>query len=466
MKLSPRSLTVFALIALVFLGLRFQNYESLDRSVSNFDTQGYIQAGALPFFTSKFFTSGRPATIALLYKLARPPSGYQITNLSSPGDFLSPPLANQPGLGSVTVVQALIACLAWLLLAFVIFRNLRQTRIKILGTLLVLFFALVPQMAEWDYVLMSEPLSLSLFIGLLALSIEISVCLATGPRKLERLDAILLASWFAVAVLWVFARDTNAYMLLVVIGVLLLASIFHRRVKLRLPRRALLLLAGLLAVLFIVNSGTAQASVRWINPFFNNLLEHVLSDPEHLAFFEAHGFPATAEVLALKDSSYTQLKFFQIDYLVDWTKARGSSTYIQFIATHPAWAWQTIFFGSQLSFAENNQPFFIHNEDVTPGWLVYAGNLLHPKDESIFIIILLEFAVLAYLVARKADPRLVGLAACLAVFFVGELTMLAVSILGDASSVVRHTIGSLIPIRLTVWLLPPFILDAAAHKKR
>ncbi len=466
MKSSRGQLAVFLLFVVIFLGLRLANYEPPNWSVSNFDTQEYIRVAHLPIFTSRFFTSNRTATIALMYKLAEPEGGYEVTNLSSPGDFLSPALTEQPGLGSVTKVQALVSVAAWILVAFVVFRNLTRPWSKIMGALLVLFFALSPQVAEWDYVLMSEPISLSLFIGLLALSIEVVLRIANSDGKFNRGDRVLLASWFVLAVLWVFARDTNAYMLAVIIGFVLLALIVGRKLRIRMPERDLLAVTALLAVLFLVNVRSAQASGRWINPFFNNLLEHVLSDPEHLAFFKARGFPATDEVLALKDSPYTQLKFFEIDYLLDWTQTRGTSTYIQFIIAHPGWAWQTLVDGTKASFAENNQPFFTRNEDVTPAWLVYLGDLLHPKDISVLAVVLLEFALLGYLTLRGSDHRLAGVTACLVLFFVGEFVMLSVSILGDASSVVRHTVGSLIPIRLSVWLLPPFILDTLASRKR
>jgi hypothetical protein len=50
------------------------------------------------------------------------------------------------------------------------------------------------------------------------------------------------------------------------------------------------------------------------------------------------------------------------------------------------------------------------------------------------------------------------------------MATLFVSILGDASSIVRHTVGSLIPLRLSIWLLLAFILDfvlpqPSAHRK-
>lgn len=457
MKTSPRQLLAFLLIVIFLLTLRLGSYEPAYRSVSNFDTQEFISAAKLPFFSARFFTSGRPTTMAFLYKALAPDQGYQVTNLSSPGDFINPPLAYQPGLGAISNVQTALSIAAWLGLAWVLFRNLRHQLPRLLGPFLVLFFGFTPQLAEWDYIAMSESVSVSVFILLLALSVELSAHLGRQGSAPVR----LWVGWFVTATLAVFARDSSAYFLLVLLAAFFILLLGRRRIFPKLQPRALWIALAALAILFFIQNQTAQASVRWVNPFFNNLLAHVFPDPEHLAFFKERGLPVTEEVLALQDSSFTQLKFFEIPYLVEWTRQHGASAYVSFIVTHPDWAWQTFVEGTRVSFTENIQPFFTRNEDVTPTWLVYLGDLLHPKDVSVLAVVSAELSLLAYLAWRSRGSSLSAIAACLIIFFIGELAMLFVSILGDASSIVRHTVGSLIPLRLSVWLLLVFIFDAA-----
>lgn len=459
MKATPRQWLLFALTVVVMLSLRLYSYQPLDLSVSNFDTQEFIKAGRLPFFSADFFTSGRPATIALIYKLAEPPGGYAVTNLSSPGDFINPPLAAQPGLGAVSSAQGWLSIYSWLTLAFVVFRQLQYPLARLLGPALVLLFGFSPQTAEWDYVLMSEPISLSLFVLLLALSLELSAQLALVKRKIVPAAWTLLAAWLLTLAAWLFARDSNAYFVLVLLPVLALALAFHRRLKLALPARLLAGLLILLAALFYVQNHTAQLSGRWINPFFNNLLAHVFPVSEHLAFFEQRGLPTTDEVLALRNSPFTQLAFFDIDYLVAWTKENGARTFVEFILTHPSWALNTVAEGTLGSYSENTQPFFVRDTETTPDWLVRTGNLFHPTHISSLAIVALGLALIAAFAFTGQDARRKALAACLLVFFAGELAVLAVSILGDAAGIVRHTIGSLVPLRLSVWLLLAFVLD-------
>lgn len=457
MKNTPRLLFAFWLLLIFLVALRFSAYEPMERSVANYDTEQFVGSSGLSFFTPRFFTSDRPATIALVYKILGPMDSYQLTNLSSPGDFLNPPLAVQPGYDKVASLQNLLSVTAWLILAVVLFRNLRYPLARVLGPALVLLFGFAPQATEWNYVLMSEPISISLFVLLLVLSLELAAQLAA--RK--PVSVWLWAGWLANLIFWVFARDTNTYFLPVLLVPIVLALFLRERSGFAPHKQLLLALAAGLLALFFVQSHTAQLSGRWINPFFNNLLGHVFPVPEHLAFFEERGLPATEEVLALRDSPFTQLKFFDIPELLTWTRAHGSSTYVAFIATHPVWALHTFWQGTQASFAENMQPFFTRNADVTEAWFVYLGNLMHPKDVSVLAVVLIELGLLVYFALRRKDARLSAMMLCLAVFFVGEIAMLFVSILGDAAGIVRHTIGSLIPLRLSIWLLLVFVMDAA-----
>jgi hypothetical protein len=469
MRTTRLQLLGFLLLACLFVALRLHAYEPLGHSVSNFDTQEFILAGHVPFPSAAFLTSGRTASVALLFKLVEPPAGYHITNLASPGDFISPPLADQPGLGAVSTAQSLLSVLSWLALASVVFRQVRHPLVRFVGPLLILTFGLAPQSAEWDYVLMSESLSLSLLVLLLALSLELTASLVQQKPRLQPATIWLSIFWLLVLAAWLFARDSNAYFVLVLLPVLL--AVLLARKRLGMAHLSKLLVACLLALaaLFYVQNHTAQASGRWVNALFNNLLAHVFPVPEHLAFFEQRGFPATPEVLALRDSNFTQLQFFEIDYLVDWTVARGSRTFVEFILTHPAWAWQTFYDGTYSSLAENTQPYFVRNPEVTPDWLVYLGDLLHPRQLSILAVVLAELTLILCLASARGSRRM-ALAICLFLFFAGEMATLFVSILGDASSIVRHTVGSLIPLRLSIWLLLAFILDfvlpqPSAHRK-
>lgn len=447
--------------AAVLLSLRLGSYMPIDYSISTPDTSSFILAGQVPFFSPDFFTSDRPPTIALIYKSLEPDSGYHITALVSPAEDIYQPPAVQPGLDRVATVQGLLSIGSWLLLAVVVVRSLKNPGLQIIAGLLVLAFGFSPPSAEWSSVLLSEPLSLTLFVIMLAFSIELTSRLAKESSDVGPWTKVIGGIWVLALVLWVFARDTNAYILLVFLFALLALLILRKRLTLAglFSQRALIIAIVLLATLFVVNNRTSQQSGRWINPFFNNMLQNVFPYPDRVAFFEIKGMPITDEVWALRNSPGNEDGFFEIPELMDWTRKRGTATYMQFLLNYPGPTFERFFAGVELSFSENRQPFFIADDEKTTPAISYAGDLLHPKSSSVIWVVLVELAVFGFLAFHHRHPQSIFLFALFSVLFLGELLMLFVSIHGDALGVIRHGIGSVTPLRLSVWLLPPFILD-------
>lgn len=459
--MNSRRLFYFVLVAIVMLGVRLGNYEPIGRSVSTYDTQAFVSSAQIPFWSKEFFTSDRPATISLFYKLLTPQSGYQLVNFSSPAEDQQQPLQEQPSFGAVATVQSLLAMAAWLLLAFVVYRQIGKPALGVIAALLVLAFGFAPPAAEWDYVLLSEPLSLTLFVFLLAISIELVTVSKPEWKKPSRFVIGLIITWFIVLIAWVFARDTNAYLVLTLIGFLIVLYLISRfrQSKSVVSSRLLPAILAALALLFVVQGGTSQASGRWINPFFNNMLHRVFPYPQRLVFFETKGMPITEEVLALRVSPGNEDGFFQIDYLLDWVKENGAGTYVQFLLSDPAWTLEIFAKGLQTAVEENRQPFFVADTDGTPQGLYYLGDLLHPTSISVIWVVIAELVIFVFLSLRSRQTEKVALAGLFTVFFLGELLMLFVSIEGDALGIVRHSLGSVMPMRLFFWLLPPFILD-------
>jgi hypothetical protein len=449
----------FVLLTLLMLGVRFNFYEPLDRSVSGHDTERYTVFLDTPDFWSDLFTSNRQTTTTLFYKLLESAGGYEVTNLSSPGDFVQPSLVVQPGFDHITAVQSWLAIVAWVSLAFVVFRNLQNPVFKFLGAFLVLLFGFAPQMAQWDYVMLTEPVSMSLFVLLLALSVELVVLAARENNSPSASTYVVLFLWLLVAVMWVFTRDTNAYMVLVILAAMAILALITP-IRERLPIRPFLVLAVLLMLLFLGANFSLQRSGRWVNPFFNNFITHILPNPDYLAFFEEKGLPVTDEVRALKGTSLSSLAYFEIDYLVAWVEEHGSTAYMEFLITHPGWALQTVLANSEAAFGESTQPFFERNPDITPDSLFYFGRLMHPVNTSLIFIAAAQIALFAFLALKRKDASKKAMAGLFLVFLLGEIFMFAISILGDAGGIVRHTMGAVMPMRLSLWLLPPFILDS------
>ncbi len=456
-------LVALALLVATAILLRVGSYGDPRLSIATSDTNDIIESSHLPLLSWQFLTSNRTATIALLYKILEPGSGYALVQIGQPA-FSDPTVkAYQPGLDRIVVAQMVLAILAWSALAMVTARHLNNRVLKVVGAALILGFGFSPALAEWDSVLMSEPVSLSLFALLLALTLELAVRIANLQGRPDTGTRVVVGIWLVILVLWVFARDSNAYVLPVTI-VMILLVLSRRSLRRRLPSPYLLGLAVLLAGLFVFHNATLRASDRWINPFLNNLIYKILPEENRLAFFNALGMPTTEEVLAFRTSRGNESGFLALPDFMAWVRTRGYPSYARFLLAHPRWAVNFLMRNLGFLFSENFQPYYREQPGNYPVWFKPIGEMLHPTSSA--PVLMDALATLGLLVLAW---RLGGRALAIGWFFLwlllGEFLMLFVAFCGDSLGVIRHALVAIVPLRLSLWVLPLFGMDFALRKE-
>jgi hypothetical protein len=449
---------VLLLLLLTAASYRFTFHEDPALSITNHDTIAYVGSGHIDFFSLDFFTSNRPATISLIYKLLEPETEYQYTNLVSPAESIKSSKTFQPGLDRVGIAQAVFSTCAWSLLAVSIYHQLQQPFLKLSGALLVLLFAFSPQLADWDSILMSESISTSFYALVLALTLELTAKIAHAQTDWDRSTKLLIAAWLLTVVFWTFVRDTNAYMLLVFAAVLGLGLLIPK-LRPHFNFRYTVVIIALLGALFLFHSQTLFMSSRWINPFFNNLLFDVLPYPERTQFFIDHGMPLTDEMRGFVAGPGNQKGFFEISTLMDWTLKKAPITYIQFVVSNPGISMERFISRAATVLSENTQPFYTPDSEITPHWVFFIGDLLHPKSNSVYLVSTL--ACLAFFVSAhySQSHKLIGLAWISTFFLLGQYGLLFISLMGDGLSHVRHAMGTTVHLRLSLWLFSCFTLD-------
>ena len=174
-----------AWVVWVYCALRYLALERHDHTYS--DSTDYHAAASLPLFSVEFWAGLRPSTIPLFWKL----------------------LGNNESL--TTTVQFLVSVVCWLVLAWAVAGLSNVRVVRWLAYVLVLGLSLTGPVAQWDRTLLSESPSFSLMALLIALAI----------RLIKRPRYGLLAATLFVAFVWVFARDTNVFIAVAVIPVLL-----------------------------------------------------------------------------------------------------------------------------------------------------------------------------------------------------------------------------------------------------
>jgi hypothetical protein len=440
--------------------LRLASTGNLSLSIATADTPNIIDSSRIPLLSWDFLTSNRTPTIALIYKILEPPSGYDIVGISEPAISRTVELEFNPGLYRVAISQHIIAMLCWFTLAVVVARHLGNLILKIFGALLVLLFAISPQLTEWDSVLMSESISFSLFALVLALSLELSVRIAHDGRQLKLRTKLLSGMWLVVLLFWVFTRDSNAYLLLAAIGALGVPLLIPR-LRNQVATRYLLVMVVLLGLMFFFHNVTLNQSDRWVNPFLNNLIHNILPHDGRVAFFESHGMPVSDELLAFQTSRGNERGFFNLPGFMDWVWDRGFSTYTLFLLNDPVWTVSTFLNNVDYLFSVNIQPYFRRPYNPALTWLSAIGDYLHTTASSSLILVILLALGFLVMVFLNSDRRRLSLGYIFIWLMLAEFVMLFVGFHGDTLGVQRHTLVALIPFRLSLWILAIFVIDQA-----
>jgi len=118
--------------------------------------------------------------------------------------------------GDVSVVAPIaqlgLSIVAWIVLAFAFARCFERTLVRWIASVSILAFSSCALVAQWDDVILSESLSLSLYALVLAAALEV----ARAPRRGGSRHS-------SFGILWSATRDTNAYAFLPIAFALLLA---------------------------------------------------------------------------------------------------------------------------------------------------------------------------------------------------------------------------------------------------
>ena len=427
-------------------------------SIGTADSAVFIQESRLPLLSWEFFTSNRPPTVGVFYKILEPATGYDLVYISKAWEGTEPDRVVQPGLGRVALGQSVLSILAWSLLAWVTAFRMRTVPGKILGVVFILSFAYSPQLADWDGVLMSESLSFSLFVISFSLLIELAHRIYEEGREASLKTWGWSFFWLAVTGLWVFTRDSGAYGILITVGLLGMGIILPD-VKKRIPLRLVITILFSLTVVFFVHNATLRASNRWVNPLFNNLIKNIMPYPDRLDYFAELGLPVTEELLSFIDSDGNETSLFDVEGLMPWVYESGFSAYQRYIATHPVLAVKHLYQNLDAIFVANRQPYFRGSEQSMPLWMIPIGDVLHLRSPIVLAIDLLLTLALIFVVIFFRRCSRIPWVILLGWLFLCEMALLFVAFHGDALGITRHTLGAVMPARMSMWLLGVILFD-------
>lgn len=414
-------LTLYVALFLLYVAVRIINLQAVQEPRVFPDTRVYTNIATQSYRDLSFWVGGRPWTVPLVYKLLRK-------------DF-----------PSIARVQLGLSIVCWMLLAVAVARAVKSPGLKPLALGIVLLFSLSTEVILWDAVVLSDSISISLM----------ALLIAGGLWLLEGWNGFKVAALAAVAFGWAFARDTNAWILLMIAGALFIAA------AARLIQARYLVLAGAFAVIFIMNDLSANYAKRWHIAFMNVVGMRILPSPERTAYFAERGMPVTPVLLERRDKKawddgWAFTKDPALQSFRDWMYAHGKSTYIRFLLSHPAFTIQEpLRHLEQLLSSEMRR---YGPNDFSPILEGALAEVIYPKQWALFWI--------------WATAATVGLALGLRVWTLNPAFVVALALIivtyphaalqwhGDPNEIGRHGLQAAIHLRLGIWLLLIFAADA------
>lgn len=371
------------------------------------DTSAYLSLAATPLGSLTFWLGPRPPLLPLFLKL----------------------VGTEPA--RVAFAQVCVSTVGWGWLAVAVARCQTSGVGRTFALGAVLAISLTSAVVQWDRLLLSESLSLSLMAATLAGALELT-------RTWRLWCAVLVV---CLAILWSGARDGNGLMLGLLGGAVAVMNVIGSRA------RRWFVLAGTAAAICLASQAAAGASERWEFPFYNVVAQRVLPDASARDYFKSHGMPVTPALLRLSGqwASTQDGAFFRDPGLAtfrSWSLQHGRSTYAGMLASRPL--------------ATLRGPWKDRAAILTPdvsayGTLPAASSVQALTDvlAAPWVALLAGVAGLAGLLLRRPSR----VSAVLACFAGAALAGLLIVWHADAMEVPRHELATAIQLRLCSWIL-------------
>ena len=345
------------------------------------------------------------------------------------------------------LLQAGVAVVVWLALAGLVYTRLRNRAVAGVTALAVLFASLSLSIVEWDRVLSTESLTISLGVVLLILG----VLLAESPSWLRAV------SFATVAAAWVLLRDTNGYVIVCIAIALVIAAIRSRA-----RRRTFLAVAGALVVIFAAGVVSSDIGRRWEGPLKDVITIRVLTYPDRTQYMLDRGLPLSREErsrlaghCAARYRPYflclplTDARFYR------WESTRGRSAYSNWLLSHPATALNDPIRNSGLIFGTRVQADALTHYRFEPASI--ADHIFFVRNQPALLAeALLAFALLAAGLRRRSSV----LAVVVLVAFATVYPHMFVSWTFGALESTRHSLGASVTLALSIVLAVGCAVDS------
>ena len=422
----------FALIGMsfVYLILQFRSYLAIREAVLIGDSWSYLQGASLKLNDPAFFSDRRPWGILLIYNI-----------LGS-------------SQAAIEVFQLSFSILAWLGLAWAFVRSLKNDWVKFTGFIVTLGFSLSPTVQLWNHAVLSESLSISVMIFILAVFVILS-------QQWKGQYLVWLTLLFAF---WMSLREVNAYIALSVAFLFLFLGLIQRAL------RVYWLISFVIGITFWVNYqfSSATALPRWALPLAEVITHRILPDQEYLKYFSDSGMPVTQELMALSGRNATSDNFAVVNNIrlkgfSRWLFNDARNVYVKFLFEHPIYTITSPFMNIKTLLGYD---YFegVPIPDYIPALPKQVNEMFYPM-RWFWIYCWLSLFTVSFIVTvnLRTKRRIYWI---ILVFLLLAIPQLYLIWHGDALDVERHAVVMNIQVHLGLWWLIIIYIDTVLKNRR
>jgi uncharacterized membrane protein len=436
-------------LALVMLDYRLDDFYGTP------DTAQYMRVAEAPITSEAFLAGERPFGLPLVLK------AFGVT----PSSRILYPAS--PEVRRFTQFQALVSLASFLLLGLSTALHLRGRLLKVLAVVGCVGLATVIDVGHWNRMLLSESLTNSLFVVVIATALfALRLSRRRDPLGATAKIGLLIA---LAAALFLFSntRDTNAYLLLAT-GAAVIVGVLVWSVRTQRLARPYLLLAAWMLVVGMTQMALAARGERWLGPFSNVFLRRIVSDAEARAFFVAHGAPLAKSVVdeigrikcVADDCGAFSRDFLSATEagadLLDWFRSDGRQVYASYLLAHagrtllaPIADVERLLDPDSVEYRQRLHP--------DPAWFPIVQPVFYPRPAA--LILIWAALLLPLLGSMMMVPSTRPSAATVLLLLALTYPHMFVVWHSDAVEIERHATLVALQVRLAVWMGTLLALD-------
>lgn len=232
-------------------------------------------------------------------------------------------------ISAFTTFQFALSVCAWLAFAIVLARRFPGRLLGLAAFGAVLVVSLSSDVSMWDRMIMSESISTSLFV----------LVLASGLRFVDGVTTARMMCLVTAAGLWSFAREANSVFLLP-LAIMLPCWSWRYLSHAPAEQRRCAIAAVLLLTIVGATTLVSRRGDRWVFPLLNVVGIRILPSPERVAFYVERGMPLNERLLAMSGEfgggqDWVFYHSPDLEAFRRWLMLRGREAYVEDLLSHP-----------------------------------------------------------------------------------------------------------------------------------